>query len=175
MHLGFSYIGLIFLIMLMIPNLYWTKNQPKDYEKYVHNENKILLLFERAGEVLVTCLLLIFSDFNIQGITAWMIWLIAAFVLMIMYELYWIRYFKSEKTMKDFYSSIMGIPVAGAKITVTIYLELQEKEKEQDKNLMNLPVLVVDDDKTCCESTVATLKEIGIMGEWVLSGREASG
>lgn len=80
MHLGFSYIGLIFLIMLMIPNLYWTKNQPKDYEKYVHNENKILLLFERAGEVLVTCLLLIFSDFNIQGITAWMIWLIAAFV-----------------------------------------------------------------------------------------------
>ena len=61
----------------------------------------------------------------------------------------------------------------GTKITVTIYLELQEKEKEQDKNLMNLPVLVVDDDKTCCESTVATLKEIGIMGEWVLSGREA--
>ena len=38
---------------------------------------------------------------------------------------------------------------------------------------MNLPVLVVDDDKTCCESTVATLKEIGITGEWVLSGREA--
>lgn len=118
MHLGFSYIGLIFLIMLMIPNLYWTKNQPKDYEKYVHNENKILLLFKKAGEVLVTCLLLILSDFNIQGITAWMIWLIAAFVLMIMYELYWIRYFKSEKTMKDFYSSIMGIPVAGATFPV---------------------------------------------------------
>ena len=49
----------------------------------------------------------------------------------------------------------------------------KEKEKEKDENLMNLPVLVVDDDKTCCESTVATLKEIGIMGEWVLSGREA--
>ncbi len=61
----------------------------------------------------------------------------------------------------------------GTRITVTIYLELQEKEKEQDENLMNLPVLVVDDDKTCCESTVATLKEIGITGEWVLSGKEA--
>ena len=61
----------------------------------------------------------------------------------------------------------------GTRITVTIYLELQEKEKEQDKNLMNLPVLVVDDDRTCCESTVGTLKEIGITGEWVLSGREA--
>ena len=61
----------------------------------------------------------------------------------------------------------------GTRITVTIYLELQEKEKEQDENLMNLPVLVVDDDRTCCESTIATLKEIGITGEWVLSGREA--
>ena len=49
----------------------------------------------------------------------------------------------------------------------------KEKEKEKDENLMNLPVLVVDDDKTCCESTVATLKETGITGEWVLSGREA--
>ena len=36
-----------------------------------------------------------------------------------------------------------------------------------------LPVLVVDDDKTCCESTVATLQEIGIAGEWVLTGKEA--
>ena len=118
MHFGFSYIGLMFLIMLIVPNLFWTKNQPKDYEKYVHNESKILLLFERVGEVLVTCLLLIFKDFNIQGISAWMIWLITAFVLMIMYELYWVRYFKSEKTMKDFYSSLMGIPVAGATLPV---------------------------------------------------------
>ncbi len=118
MHLGFSYIGLIFLILLIIPNLVWAKNQPKDYEKYVHNESKLLLLFERAGEVLVTCLLLIFSDFNFHGITAWTIWLVAAFVLMMMYELYWIRYFKSEKTMKDFYSSLMGIPVAGATLPV---------------------------------------------------------
>ena len=37
MHFGFSYIGLMFLIMLIVPNLFWTKNQPKDYEKYVHN------------------------------------------------------------------------------------------------------------------------------------------
>jgi hypothetical protein len=78
-------------------------------------ESKILLLFERVGEVLVACLLLIFNDFNIQGISAW---LITAFVLMIMYELYWIWYFKSEKTMKDFYSSLMGIPVAGAILPV---------------------------------------------------------
>ena len=40
MNFGFSYVGLIFLIMLMLPNIAWTKNQPKDYEKYVVNENK---------------------------------------------------------------------------------------------------------------------------------------
>lgn len=118
MHFGFSYVGLIFLIMLMVPNLFWTKNQPKDYEKYVHNENKILLVCERVGEVLVTCLVLIFRDFNIQGVSVSLIWLIVAFVLMIMYEVYWIRYFKSEKTMSDFYSSLLGIPVAGATLPV---------------------------------------------------------
>lgn len=118
MHFGFSYVGLIFLIMLMVPNLFWTKNQPKNYEKYVHNENKIMLAFERVGEVLVACLVLIFRDFNIQDVSVWMIWLIAAFAMMIMYEAYWIRYFKSEKTMNDFYSSLLGIPVAGATLPV---------------------------------------------------------
>lgn len=44
MNLGFSYIGLIFLLMLTIPNTIWSKNKPKDYEKYEKNENKILLL-----------------------------------------------------------------------------------------------------------------------------------
>ena len=37
----------------------------------------------------------------------------------------------------------------------------------------SLPVLVVDDDQTCCESTVETLREIGIAGEWVLTGKGA--
>ena len=118
MHFGFSYVGLIFILMLMIPNLVWTKNQPKDYEKYAKNENKVLGLFERIGEVLVSGLLLIFSDFNFHGFTWWSLWLLASFVLMILYEIYWIRYFKSEKTMKDFYSSILGIPVAGATLPV---------------------------------------------------------
>lgn len=118
MHFGFSYVGFIFLIMLMVPNLFWTSNQPKDYKQYAKSESKILLIFERVGEVLVTCVLLIFKDFNVQGITPWLIWLVSAFVLMIMYEVYWVRYFKSEKTMKDFYSSFMGIPVAGATLPV---------------------------------------------------------
>ena len=69
--------------------------------------------------------------------------------------------------------AVNSAPNQGTKITVTIYLKLQENEKGQEKELMDLPVLVVDDDKTCCESTVATLKDIGIAGEWVQSGKEA--
>lgn len=43
---------------------------------------------------------------------------------MILYEIYWIRYFKSKKTMKDFYSSLLGVPVAGATLPVLAFLLL---------------------------------------------------
>ena len=108
----------------MIPNIIWSKNKPKDYDKYVKNENKILLLFERIGEMLVTCLSLIFSDFNINKISSWTIILLIAFFVMILYEIYWIRYFKSNKTMKDMYSSLLGIQVAGATLPVIAFLLL---------------------------------------------------
>ena len=124
MHFGFSYIGLIFLILLMAPNLLWTQNKPADYDKYVVNENKILLILERIGEAAVSCLALIFSDFNIHGISAWGIWLLAACILMLLYEIYWIRYFKSAKTMRDFYSSLLGVPVAGASLPVAAFFLL---------------------------------------------------
>lgn len=124
MHFGFSYIGLIFLIMLMTPNLLWTQNKPMDYDKYVVNEKKALAILERIGEVSVSCLVLIFSDFNIQGISAWGIWLLAACILMILYEVYWIRYFKSAKTMQDFYGSLLGVPVAGASLPVAAFFLL---------------------------------------------------
>lgn len=124
MHFGFSYVGAIFLIMLMAPNLIWTKNQPKDYEKYVVNENKILLLLERIGEVLVSCISLIFSDFNFRKVTEWSIWLAVACILMILYEMFWVKYFRSNKTMQDFYSSLLGVPVAGATLPVLAFLSL---------------------------------------------------
>ncbi len=83
-----------------------------------------MLLFERFGEILVTCLSLIFSDYNINQISNWSIILLIAFIMMILYEIYWIRYFKSDKTMKDMYSSLLGIPVAGATLPVIAFLLL---------------------------------------------------
>lgn len=124
MNFGFSYVGLIYLLMLFIPNILWSKNKPKNYEKYVVNENKILLMFERIGEVLVSCFVLIFSDFNINEITLWSVWLLASFVFMILYEIYWVRYFKSQRLLKNFYSSLLGIPVAGATLPVCAFVLL---------------------------------------------------
>lgn len=124
MHFGFSYVGLIFLLMLIVPNIIWTRYQPIDYDKYVCNENKVLKVFERVGEVSVSCIVLIFEDFNINIWSGWSWWLIMAFALMILYEVYWVRYFRSPKSMRDFYRSLLGIPVAGATLPVFAFLLL---------------------------------------------------
>lgn len=124
MHFGFSYVGLIYLAMLFVPNLFWTKHKPKDYDNYVKSENKVLRIVENIGQVLVTCIVLIFKDFNVKFDSIWTIWLLLSFVLMVLYELNWLRYFKSEKTVKDFYRSLLGIPVAGATLPVIAFLLL---------------------------------------------------
>ena len=124
MHFGFSYIGLIFLLMLLVPNIIWAKNRPKDYDSYVQNENKILFTFERIGEIFVSAFSLIFTDFNINNISNWSIILLIAFLLLVLYEIYWLRYFRSDKKMNDFYCSILGRPVAGATLPVIAFLLL---------------------------------------------------
>ncbi len=121
-NLGFSYIGLLFLLMLFIPNIIWSKRKPHGYTS--EKENKILLFFERLGEVLTCSCSLVFTDFNIHEWTPWSLWLIAAFILMIMYEAWWIRYFRSARKLSDFYSSFLGIPLAGATLPVIAFFML---------------------------------------------------
>jgi len=121
-HFGFSYVGLVFLLMLFIPNIIWAKNQPQGYTS--ENENKVLAFFERAGEGMTTCCALCFSDFNLRPWSPWSLWLAGAFALMVLYEIWWIRYFSSPKTLADFYSSILGIPVAGATLPVLAFFML---------------------------------------------------
>ena len=108
--------------MLFIPNFMWTKNKPEGYDGLTKNENRILLALERVGEAAVTALMLILSSNDVRGIDGRLAWLAAAFVLMVLYEIFWIRYFRSEKTMKDFYGSLLGIPVPGATLPVIAVL-----------------------------------------------------
>ena len=121
-NLGFSYIGLLFLLMLFIPNIMWAKRKPQGYT--AEKENKILLFLERLGEVLTCCCSLMFSDFNIHKWTIWSLWLIAAFLFMIMYEAWWVRYFRSGRKLSDFYSDFCGIPLAGATLPVIAFFML---------------------------------------------------
>ena len=119
--------------MLFIPNIFWVmKAKPKGYDEVAKDENKILLLFERVGEVMVTCEFLIFPALNpyLKLLPDGMffdwkiIMYIAALVLMILYECYWIRYFKSPRRLQDFYSSYAGFPLAGATLPVIAVLLL---------------------------------------------------
>ena len=123
-HLGFSYVGLIFLLMLTVPNIIWSKNKPEGYDGYAKNENRVLLFLERIGEAAVTCISLIFSDFNIGEMSARSLILLLAFLLMLLYEAFWIKYFRSGRTMKDMYGGILGIPVAGAVLPVAAFFLL---------------------------------------------------
>lgn len=121
-HFGFSYIGLLFLLMLLVPNLLWVKKKPQGYTS--KGENKFLLALERIGEVLTCCSALLFSDFNIHKWSAWSGWLVAAAAAMVLYELWWARYFRSERKLSDFYSGFFGIPLAGATLPVLAFLLL---------------------------------------------------
>lgn len=126
-QLGFCLSGLIVLTMLFVPNMIWANGKkPKDCEQAKKCENKVLLAFERIGEAFVTASLLVFPSINPRIVKLsdgvyfrWnlLLWFVA-FLLMIMYECYWVKYFKSSRTLKDMYSSFAGFPVAGATLPV---------------------------------------------------------
>lgn len=63
----------------------------------------------------------------------------------------------------------------GTTFTLTFPLKLQEAEAEafDCSAFRELRSLVVDDDRDVCESTARMLEDIGMRGEWVLTGAEA--
>ena len=54
MEFGFSYIGLIYLLMLFIPNIIWSRAMPVDRDGYMNEEDPVLLAMERIGEISVS-------------------------------------------------------------------------------------------------------------------------
>ena len=141
MTLGFSYIGLIWLIALYVPNMIWIKNKPKGYES-LKKEDRILGILERIGEVGVTMISPIYREFNPQGMSPRLLWLVVSAVCMILYEVWWIRYFKSEKRLEDFYSSLFGIPVAGAVLPVAAFALLAVYGRNTHLALFVVPLAI---------------------------------
>jgi len=121
-HFGFSYVGLIYMLMIEVPNIMWALRKPAGYDP--SGENKILLAFERSGQVLCTATILFFNDYNPRALEPWTAWLFVSAALMILYEIYWVRYFRSKQTVRDFYRSMLGIPAPGATLPVAAFLLL---------------------------------------------------
>jgi two-component system sensor histidine kinase/response regulator len=71
---------------------------------------------------------------------------------------------------------VRSIVNAGSEFTIDIPMTVDETvltEPKPDFHFEKLHTLIVDDDLVICEQTVSVLKEIGMIGEWVTSGREA--
>lgn len=111
--------GFVYLCLLFIPNMIWYFHKPMGYD--FSHEDRFLLLFERVGEVLVTC----FAIIQFQPVRYTMnLLLVISIICMILYECYWIRYFTSEKTLEDFYRPFFKIPVPGALLPVIAFFML---------------------------------------------------
>ncbi len=117
-ELGISVVGSVFLLMLFTPNIIWSKNQPAGYEESAKRENKTLLALERTGEVL-SCIFVV-TDRRLDrfSLSPRLGYIILALILMTLYELYWIKYFRSSRTLADMYSDYCGFPLAGASLPV---------------------------------------------------------
>ena len=68
---------------------------------------------------------------------------------------------------------VESAPEKGSRFLITVALKLQEPSEGIMEKLIHLPVLVIDDDPICRESTVQLLTDIGLDGESVSSGAEA--
>jgi signal transduction histidine kinase/DNA-binding response OmpR family regulator len=61
----------------------------------------------------------------------------------------------------------------GSRFTVTIPLKLCFEDERLPEEALNLPVLVVDDDRNDCQMACDVLERMGLKSEWVSSGQEA--
>lgn len=117
MQLGFSLVGVAFLLMLFVPNVRWARSQPTGYEELQSRESRPLLVFERVGQILSTCTAVAFTC--PQGYSfPWLILLAAAFALMALYEVAWVRYFRGGGTLVGMYQPLGPIPVPIASLPV---------------------------------------------------------
>lgn len=120
MQFGFSLVGVAFLAMLFVPNVRWAKSQPPGYEDLSKHESRTLLILERVGEVACSCSAVVFVcplGFSFP----WLLWLAAAFALMVLYEVAWVRYFRGGEKIDGMYQPLGPIPVPIATLPVVAF------------------------------------------------------
>jgi hypothetical protein len=123
MRLGFSIVGVVFLAMLFAPNVRWARRQPPGYAEISRHESRVLLALERIGQALTTCAAVVFvcpRGFSLP----WLLWLVAAFALMVLYEVAWARYFAGGERLDGMYRPLGPIPVPIASLPVAAFVLL---------------------------------------------------
>ena len=113
MRWTFSCSVLVFLSMMIVPNLLWTKVRTKGYVQMEQQESRVIVALERIGQVAMSACAL----FENKPPRSWL-WLVVVFGCMGLYELYWTRYFRSHHTLQDFYRDLGMIPIPGAVLPV---------------------------------------------------------
>lgn len=121
MEFGFSWVGVIFLLMLFAPNIIWSRNPPIGYEELSRSESRTLLVFERVGQV-AACITAVVFVCPYGFSMPWLLWLLAALLLMGLYEVAWVRYFKNGAELTDMYAPLGFIPVPLATLPVLALL-----------------------------------------------------
>ncbi|MEG1206607.1 MAG: response regulator [Angelakisella sp.] len=85
---------------------------------------------------------------------------------------------KNIVDMMDGKIDVRSIKGVGTEFTIEVRLGISDETrirhaKKHNYNFSQLKTLVVDDDVTVCEHAIITLKDMGIMAEWVDSGIKA--
>lgn len=75
--------------------------------------------------------------------------------------------------MMDGDISVESTPGKGSQFVVILSFRIAHTTAPNTDRLVDLPVLVVDDDETASQMTCMILENIGMNGEYVLSGKEA--
>jgi len=94
----------------------WTKHQPEGYDPAM--EQKGLVIIERMGEIAVSALSVVLLTKD--NTFASLIYFILSFLCMLLYELFWFRYFQ-HPCMQTFYGSMFHIPMPGALLPVLAF------------------------------------------------------
>lgn len=114
-----SYIGIGYMVLLFLPNIIWTKFKPQNYDS--SHEARLLVILERVGEILTTFFAIVSFRQTTYQID---ILFVLSVLCMLLYEGYWLYYFKSDHQLSDFYCSFCRIPLAGATLPIMAFVFL---------------------------------------------------
>ncbi|MEI9938578.1 MAG: hypothetical protein WDO69_15280 [Pseudomonadota bacterium] len=120
---AFSPLGITYLAMLFVPNALWARLRSPEAAPTSSKENSLLLALERVGQVATTVAALVSPGSEPAG-PARLTCLGASLVAMVLYELSWLRYFRTDRTARTLYRSLGPVPLPLAVLPVLGFLLL---------------------------------------------------